>query len=118
MAEIGNVTFACDDPAGLADFWAAVLDGERVELPDSFDGELVERPDGPNLLFKDLPRGTERGLPIHLDLVVENREAAVERFRDLGGAVRETKSEEFAGGTHTWTVMEDPEGNGFCVSEG
>lgn len=118
MAEIGNVTFACDDPAGLADFWVAVLGGERVELPDSFDGELVRRAGGPNLLFNDLPRGTDRDLPIHLDLVVEDREAAVEQFRDLGGAVRETKSEEFAGRTQTWTVMEDPEGNGFCVSEG
>ena len=117
MAEIGNVTFACEDLPRLAEFWATVLDGERVELPDSFDGELVRRPDGPNLLFNDLPKGTERDLPIHLDLVVEDRETAVERFRDLGGAVRETKSDEFAGQTHTWTVMEDPEGNGFCVSE-
>jgi len=57
-------------------------------------------------------------LPVHLDLAIEDRAAAVERFRDLGGAVRETKSEEFADQTHTWTVMEDPEGNEFCVSEG
>ena len=65
-----------------------------------------------------LPRGTEQDLPVHLDLAVEDRAAAVERFRDLGRAVRETRSEEFADQTHTWTVMEDPEGNEFCVSEG
>ena len=48
QSEIGNVTFACEDPPRLAEFWATLLDGERVELPDSFDGELVRGPDGPN----------------------------------------------------------------------
>lgn len=117
MADIGNITFASEDPPELASFWAEVLDGERQDLPPSYDGELVERDDGPNLLFMDLPKGTQRGLPIHLDLTVADREAAIERFRDLGAAVRETKSEEFGDRTHTWTVMEDPEGNGFCVSD-
>ena len=82
---------------------------------------IPERREHVHVLVSDsingLPRGTEHDLPVHLDLAVEDRAAAVERFRDLGGAVRETRSEEFADQTHTWTVMEDPEGNEFCVSE-
>jgi len=35
----------------------------------------------------------------------------------LGAGVRETKTEVAGDHTATWTVMEDPEGNGFCVFE-
>ena len=33
MASIGNVTFACEDPAALAEFWAAAIEYELEELP-------------------------------------------------------------------------------------
>lgn len=118
MAELHFVTFACEDPGRLAEFWASALDGEVRGLPESFDEEIVDRPgDGPDLLFKDLPKGTERDLPIHLDLQTEDREATVERLCELGATVRETKSESFETHEPTWTVLEDPERNGFCVSE-
>ena len=118
MAKIEFITFACSNPDELAAFWAAALDGERRELPASLDPEIVDRPgDGPSLLFKQQPKGTERDLPIHLDLSTDNRKATVERLRDLGASVRATKTEAYETHTATWTVMEDPEGNGFCVSE-
>jgi predicted enzyme related to lactoylglutathione lyase len=118
MTELEFITFACSDPDELAAFWAAALDGERRELPPALDPEIVDRPgDGPDLLFKQQPKGTERDLPIHLDLSTSDREATVERLRELGASVRETKTEEYETHTATWTVMEDPEGNGFCVSE-
>jgi hypothetical protein len=31
--------------------------------------------------------------------------------------VRETKTETFDGHTNSWTVMVDPAGNGFCVTD-
>jgi catechol 2,3-dioxygenase-like lactoylglutathione lyase family enzyme len=117
MAIIGHITFACDDPDELATFWEAALDAERSDLLDGTDAVLVERETGADLLFRAAPRGTERDLPIHLDLAVEDRGVAVERLRDLGASVRETNSEEFEGTTNTWTVMEDPAGNGFCVAD-
>ncbi|RXK51445.1 VOC family protein [Halorientalis pallida] len=118
MIELEFITVACTEPDELAAFWAAALDGERRELPPSLDPEIVDRPgDGPNLLFKQQPKGTGRDLPIHLDLSTSDREATVERLRELGASVRETKTEEYEAYTATWTVMEDPEGNGFCVSE-
>ena len=58
-----------------------------------------------------------RQMPIHPDLGADDREAAVERLEELGASVRETKTEETGDHTATWTVMEDPEGNGFCVFE-
>ena len=118
MLSIESITFACSDPNRLAEFWAAALDGERVDLPVSTDDEKVALSgDGPDLLFRDAPKGTKRDLPIHLDLDAEDREATIDRLRELGASVRETKTEEFDEFSATWTVLEDPEGNGFCVTE-
>lgn len=118
MLELEHVTFACDDPERLAAFWEAALDGERRGLPESLDSAIVDRPGaGPALLFREAPKGTERDLPIHLDVSTEDREVAVERLRDLGATARETKTNETENHAATWTVMEDPEGNGFCVTE-
>jgi len=118
MEKIQFITFSCKCPDKIADFWAATLDGNRRGLPASLDSAVVERPgDGPDLLFNDHPSGPKTDLPIHLDIAADDREAAVERLRDLGATVRETKTEEYETHTSTWTVMEDPEGNGFCVTE-
>ena len=118
MPELQFITFSCSEPERLAEFWAAALGGERRDLPDSLDAAIVERPDeGPDLLFNDHPSGPKTDLPIHLDVSAEDREAAVERLRDIGATVRETKTEEYETHTSTWTVLEDPEGNGFCVTE-
>ncbi|WP_415379935.1 VOC family protein [Halosimplex sp. TS25] len=116
MIELEHITFACEDPAELATFWQRAVDGERRDLP-SFDSEIVDRERGPALLFKEMPKGTERDLPIHLDFAAADRATAVERLTELGASVRETKTESGEGYTATWTVLEDPEGNGFCVTE-
>jgi len=118
MISVESIAFVCNDPDRLAEFWADALDGERADLPVATDDEKVALPgDGPDLLFRDAPKGTERDLPIHLDLNADDREATIERLRDLGASVRETKTEEFEAFTATWTVLEDLEGNGFCVTE-
>jgi len=115
MAELRHVNFACPDPDELADFWAAALDGERRDSPGP---AVVGVDDGPVLMFREAPRGTDRDLPIHLDLGAEDREAEVERLEDLGATVRETRSHGEGDHELTWTVLEDPAGNGFCVSAG
>jgi hypothetical protein len=119
MPDLHFMTFACEDHDQLADFWAAALGGERRGLPASLGSSVVELPgDGPDLLFKpDIERGTEQDLPIHLDVEADDREAAVADLEDLGATIRETKSETFETHTSTWTVMEDPEGNGVCLTE-
>ncbi|QLH81097.1 VOC family protein [Halosimplex pelagicum] len=119
MLEVESITFACEEPDELAAFWEAALDGERRDLPPSVDDTAIVDPtgDAPDLLFREAPKGTERDLPIHLDLSADDREGAVDRLVDLGASVRETKTEAHETFTATWAVLEDPEGNGFCVSE-
>ena len=129
MASIANVTFACDDPASLAEFWAEAVAYELQEAPpgllEAIEAEggdpnaaaAAVDPEGvgPRLFFKKMPRSTPEHIPIHLDLNAPDREAEVDRLRGLGATVVETKTETTGPYTETWTVMRDPEGNGFCV---
>ena len=129
MASIGNITFAADDPGRLAEFWAAAIDYEVQEAPPDLL-EVIEAEGGdrnaaaaavdptgrgPRLFFKKLPRSSPEQLPIHLDLETDDRESEVERLTELGATVVETKTETTGPYTETWTVMCDPEENGFCV---
>lgn len=129
MASIANITFACEDPARLADFWAAAVEYELEEAPpglleaieveggDPNMAAAATDPDGrgPRLFFKKLPKSEPEHIPIHLDIDTDVREAEVERLCELGATVVETKTETTGPYTETWTVMRDPEGNGFCV---
>jgi hypothetical protein len=54
-------------------------------------------------------------LPIHVDVNVPDREAELARVLELGGHLVETKSHSVGDLEETWTVMRDPEGNGFCI---
>ena len=129
MASIANVTFACADPGALAEFWAAAVGYEVQDAPpglleaiEAEDGDpnaaaAAVDPDGagPRLFFKKLPTADPDQIPIHLDLAAADREAEVDRLVGLGATVVETKTETTGPYTETWTVMRDPEGNGFCV---
>jgi Glyoxalase-like domain len=133
VAAIQNITFACEEPVPLAEFWEAALGYGRPAFPDDVLREIdaaIERgeldatawamlvpPDGhgPRLLFQRRPKTPTDSIPIHLDLHAEDREAEVERLVGLGATVVETKSHRIASFEETWTVMKDPEGNGLCV---
>ncbi len=129
MARIGNITFACDDPARLADFWADALGYVKQEAPPEFMDEWLAAGrdpngaaacvdptgSGPRLYFQQKRKTPTEVVPIHLDLNVEDREAEVERLVGLGATVVETKRQTTGTFTEVWTVMRDPEGNGFCV---
>jgi predicted enzyme related to lactoylglutathione lyase len=54
-------------------------------------------------------------LPIHLDVNVPDREPELNRILELGGQFVETRSDSIGDFSETWTVMRDPEGNGFCI---
>jgi len=108
VLRLNHITFACEDPQRLAEFWAALLDGYSVS--DNF-----ARGDGPALFFRKAPKSPTIELPIHLDVNVPDREAELDRILELGGKLVETKSHQIGELTETWTVMRDPEGNGFCI---
>ena len=138
-----QVVIDCGDPGRVAQFWAEAL-GYRVQPPpeghDSWESFLaatgvpkedwnrasaVVDPDGkrPRIYFQRVPEGKVVKNRVHLDLNVsggpdvpleERRrrvDAEVERVRGLGATVLRPVEE----WGEYWVVMQDPEGNEFCV---
>jgi hypothetical protein len=130
---IQNITFACDHPVELAEFWRAALGYEHLDVPPEVQeqvdkaiaaGEIdptawamLVPPDGkgPRLLFQRRPKTPTDHIPIHLDLNADDPEAEAERLVSLGAMLVERKSSRIGDIEEFCIVMRDPEGNGFCV---
>ncbi len=119
-ARIEGATFDAQHPLKVARFWAAALawdldDGSR-DLPDDADPESasVSDPGGRALPFgfNRVPEPKTLKNRMHFDLGTDATiEAEVARLVDLGASVGERHGE----GGFVWVVMQDPEGNEFCV---
>jgi hypothetical protein len=132
----------CADPARLARFWAVALGYQEQPPPDAFDSwedalrawdvpedqwnsrSAVIDPDGvgPRLFFQQVPEDKVVKNRVHLDINAatgisdhDERVAAIRtevaRLTDEGASTVQEMEErgEF------WVVMQDPEGNEFCV---
>jgi hypothetical protein len=138
-----QVVIDCADPARLAEFWAAALGYTPQEPPSGFASwpdflkargvpesewnaaNAVVDPDrrGPRLFFQRVPEPKTIKNRVHLDLNVggglatplesrrERVNAEAQRLQRLGARqVRATER-----GDEFWVVMQDPEGNEFCL---
>ena len=104
---IDCLTIECDDPERLAAFWCALLGYQRQE---NFTTSVRIGPRSPVLLVA--PNATPKRAKnrLHLDLRPTDRAATVERAITLGAQLGPWGASE-----SRWTVLEDPEGNEFCV---
>ncbi len=144
MVQGFQITFDAHDPQRLADFWALALGYEpqppppgdesweafadRMDIPaDQRDAmAAVVDPDGqrPRLLFIKVPEDKKAKNRMHLDIeapgaresaegerIVKARQHAA-RLVEAGASEIEERN---AFGAE-WIVMQDPEGNEFCVN--
>jgi predicted enzyme related to lactoylglutathione lyase len=114
MLRLLNITFSCNAPERLAGFWATLLDYEAASAGDSWIA-TDPRGEGTRLLFNRMEKSETIEVPIHVDVNVPDREAELNRILQLGGQLVETRSDSIGDFSETWTVMRDPEGNGFCI---
>jgi hypothetical protein len=123
MATIREIVFDCERPSTVARFWAGVLDGYDVRAYDSAEIErlaglgltpetdprvAVDGP-GPIFFFQQVPEHKTTKNRVHLDVEAPNRHDEVARLIALGATVRQEFEER--------TLMQDPEGNEFCITE-
>jgi hypothetical protein len=138
-----QVVFDCADPATLGTFWAvalgyveqsppagfatweAFLDDIGVPSDERNSAYAIVDPDGsgPRIFFQRVPEGKTVKNRVHLDLNVgggpgaplEDRKtrigAEAKRLVAAGASVVEPRSQR----DEYWIVMQDPEGNEFCV---
>jgi len=112
VSVIKAVSFDAADAVGLAAFWAAVL-GSDVDEDSTADKAFVEAAGwgGPNIWFTRVPEAKRAKNRVHFDLrapgVVDEE---VARLEELGATVVLRHQHH--------VVMQDPEGNEFCVEPG
>jgi hypothetical protein len=115
---IRTITVDCRDWQTQVHFWSKATDlAENPDNPNSpGDPEgLLTSPDGRiNLLFIPVPEGKQVKNRVHLDLtpVDGTRDEEVERLLGLGATLFADHREADGSG---WLVLQDPEGNEFCV---
>lgn len=109
------ITIDCNEPRTVAHFWSALLECSVTEPGPDRPGWLRLQPPtsgAPLINFQpvdDLKQGKVR---IHLDILVGEIEAAVQRVVALGGTDT-GEQEDLPRGRIA--VMRDPEGNEFCL---
>ncbi|MCF3134865.1 VOC family protein [Streptomyces olivochromogenes] len=117
LAKLGPVVLDCPDPRALAGFYAEVLGG-TVEG----EGEWVDLrlPGGQALAFQAAPGfvpprwpAADHSQQFHLDLVVEDLDAAEKGVLELGARPLDTDDR-----SRGFRVYADPAGHPFCLCAG
>jgi predicted enzyme related to lactoylglutathione lyase len=107
---IGGTTFDCANPTALAEFWAALLGFDVTDVSD--DGALVvERAGDRWIWFQKVPEPKVTKNRCHPDLEADDLETAIARAESLGATTIARHRE----GSWEWNVLQDPEGNEFCL---
>jgi len=105
-----QVVVDAHDPAGLARWWAAVLDYE-VLYETASEVIIGLAPDRyPGIVFVPVADAKTTKNRIHLDLDPDDLEAEVARLLALGA-----QPVDIGQGDSPWTVLADIEGNEFCI---
>ena len=143
MAVEFQVTFDAHHPPSLAEFWALALQYIVQPPPPGFDSwdaflDELEIPEerhedraaivhpqneGPRVFFQKVPEGKTAKNRVHLDVSISGgpqadeptRRSRIEQHAALlagAGATEVGRIEEFG---EFWIVMQDPEGNEFCL---
>lgn len=119
-----QVAIDCHDPLALAGFWAMAIDHQVEEgIPDGWAAVVDPAGRGPRMLFHRVPEGKIVKNRLHLDVRVGGPrgtakdvrrpviDADVERLCLLGATHLRTEDDE----ADYFAVMQDPEGNEFCL---
>ncbi len=110
---IGSIVVDCDDFERMLGFWQDALGYVPREPPEG--GWVVLRDPqgrGPNVSLNRTREGHLEEYRLHLDLYTDDQEGEVRRLVQLGAKLRRAP-----GPGEDFVVLEDPDGNPFCVVE-
>ncbi|MEU0369937.1 VOC family protein [Streptomyces sp. NPDC006283] len=118
MARLGAVVLDCPDPVALARFYAGILGGEiKMQEEDGDRWVDLEGVAGTTLAFQAAPGfvppkwpSAEESQQFHLDLTVDDLDAAEAKVLELGATVLEADDRK-----RSFRVYADPAGHPFCL---
>ncbi len=113
---IGNITFDCDDALVVGGFWSQAL-GRPLDPGGDSGYCSIGRKDAdrtqPAWFFERVPEKKSAKNRMHLDMI-DPGPGVSERLVRLGASI--VAEHDSGDASHHWTVMNDPEGNEFCIS--
>ena len=112
MLKLANVTFDCADTMLTAGFWSAALELPMKDGASPFFAALDGGDTGPTWFFIQVPEGKTAKNRMHIDLEADDPVIEVARLVALGATHVADKDEWGI----QWAVLQDCEGNEFCVS--
>lgn len=109
-SRVGDIIVDCNDPELMASFWSEVL-GYRIFARDETGVAIRGATVSPDILFIRVPERKTVKNRLHFDVCPTDcgPEEEIARLLDLG-AKRSSII-----GSGSWIVLEDPEGNEFCL---
>lgn len=115
VARLALTALDCADPAPLADFWAALLDGKVIIQNEGLavvktDTVLIGAVRVPDYRPPTWPGG-DTPKHVHLDLAVKDLDEAEAEALRLGARKAETQP-----APDRWRVFLDPAGHPFCLT--
>jgi catechol 2,3-dioxygenase-like lactoylglutathione lyase family enzyme len=110
-----QVVVDCQDAAKLAAFYAELLGRPIGKGTNEFFAVIPgsTEPPFPQLMFLQVPEPRTGKNRLHIDLVTDDKEAAIARAVELG-ATRLGDFDEYGA---VWSTLSDPEGNVFDIGE-
>jgi hypothetical protein len=110
--KIGSVVIDCNDFPTMFAFWQEAL-GYVPREPAEDDWVVLHDPHGGNVnvSLQVVPEERSGKNRLHLDLYTADRDGEVERLLGIGATRHEREPEP----GEDFIVLEDPEGNLFCV---
>src|SRR3954468_11711737 len=103
------------DPDVLAAFWSAALRYTTLGGVGNYVMLVDESGVQPELLLQRVPEHKSAKNRMHLDIECADVDGEARRLEGLGAVRIEGPVSEHGS---TWIVMNDPEGNEFCVCDG
>ena len=110
MLEIGAVVWGVQDIPRAVAFWSSALN-YKLKYPASDDWAVLVPADGNGVQLSLSKVSSPKAKRHHLDLFTDHQEAEVERLLALGETRKEWRYPDGA----DYVVLQDPDGNSFCV---
>lgn len=116
VARVANVALDCDDVLKVAGFWSKVL-GRPLDAGAGREFASIGGTDPARVeaawYFNRVAEPKRAKNRMHIDLVDPDPNAVDELVRSGASVVGR---HQLSAGGHSWTVLQDPEGNEFCVA--
>ncbi|HET9672644.1 MAG TPA: VOC family protein [Actinomycetota bacterium] len=112
IGAVSFITIDANDPERLASFWGEVLGTDVEDRVDGGRFVFLARANGTRLCFQRVPEAKAGKNRVHVDVEVDDLDAATDRIVALGAT---WDGFDRAIDDDRWRTLQDPEGNEFDI---